>query len=125
MGTNYYWIYILHCDNGSYYTGYTSDLKRRYQEHIMGTDKCKYTRSFKPLCIAQSWKITGNKSLAMRIERHIKKMSKKNKEQLVLYPALLTHLFRRKICSQNTKNTSRDHYVFNSAKVQKTIKNRR
>lgn len=84
-----YWIYILHCENNTYYTGYTTDLARRYEEHLVGSTKCKYTRSFKPLKIAQSWKIIGNKSEAMKIERLVKKMQRYEKEKLILSPETL------------------------------------
>ena len=88
-----YFVYILLCDNGSYYTGYTTDLTRRYQEHLEGTDKCKFTRSFKPLSIAQSWKIQGNKSTAMKAEKFIKTLSKAKKQQLILSPENLSDFF--------------------------------
>lgn len=81
-----YWVYILHCDNNTYYTGYTNDLTKRYRSHLEGTGKCKYTRSFKPLRIAQSWKITGSKSLAMQLERAIKNLPRAKKEILIAQP---------------------------------------
>lgn len=87
-----YYVYILICENGAYYTGYTTDLKRRFDEHLQGTANCKFTRAFRPLNIAQSWQIAGTKSLAMRVERSIKKMSKKEKEQLILFPEQLATL---------------------------------
>jgi len=31
-----YYVYILRCNNGEYYEGYTSDLRARYQRHING-----------------------------------------------------------------------------------------
>ncbi|HZW61124.1 MAG TPA: GIY-YIG nuclease family protein [Candidatus Babeliales bacterium] len=67
---------------------YTSDLEKRYAAHIEGIAS-KYTRSFKPVSIAQSWKITGGKSLAMKIENHIKKLSRIQKENLIVNPNLL------------------------------------
>lgn len=85
-----YWVYILHCENDTFYTGYTTDLLRRYQEHVNGSSKCKYTRSFKPLCVAQCWPVFGNKSDAMRLEKNIKKLSRKQKENLIVEPSLLT-----------------------------------
>lgn len=88
-----YWVYILHCENDTYYTGYTTDLERRYKEHLLGAGKCKYTRSFKPLGIAQAWEIKGDKSQAMRIEKYIKKMRKDEKARLVSNPGLLEELF--------------------------------
>jgi len=86
-----YWVYILHCENNSYYTGYTTNLARRYQEHLNGTAKCKYTRSFKPLKIAQTWQFT-EKSRAMKMEKLIKQLSKKDKELLILFPDRLLSL---------------------------------
>ena len=78
-----FWVYILLCENNSYYTGYTTDLDRRYQAHLDGTAKCKYTRSFRPVCIAQSWKIVGGKAQAMKVERYIKKLPRSEKEKLI------------------------------------------
>lgn len=84
-------VYILHCDNGSLYTGYTSDLARRYQAHLDG--KCKYTRSFKPLRIAHSWFIEGEKADAMRVERYIKSLSRQQKNALLLAPGNIMSQF--------------------------------
>lgn len=88
MSNQTYFVYILHCENNAYYTGYTTDLVRRYQEHLTGTSKCKFTRSFKPLSIAQSWQFES-KSVAMKMEKRIKKMSKTEKQQLILSPSIL------------------------------------
>lgn len=93
MMATQYWIYILECDNGNYYTGYTTDLTRRYEEHCLGTGHCKYTRSFKPIKIAASWIVNGSKSDAMKIERFIKKLGRKQKEILLIHPERLSELF--------------------------------
>ncbi|KTD09528.1 GIY-YIG nuclease family protein [Legionella jamestowniensis] len=85
MPEKIYWVYILRCSNQSYYTGYTDNLEKRFLEHLTGKGS-KYTRSFKPLSIAQSWEIKGNKRKAMRIERYIKTLSKTQKEELVQNP---------------------------------------
>ena len=45
-GMTKHYVYILECNNGALYTGYTTDIERRYQEHVEGSPKCKYTRSF-------------------------------------------------------------------------------
>lgn len=87
--SKYYWVYILLCENNAYYTGYTPDLAKRYQSHVDGTGKCKYTRSFKPIKIAQSWQILGSKADAMRIERYIKTRSRLEKEDLIANPSHL------------------------------------
>ncbi len=85
-----FWVYILLCNNGNYYTGYTNDLKKRYQSHLDGTLKCKYTRSFKPLRIAQCWEIQESKSLAMQLECQIKKLKRSEKEALINNPHMLS-----------------------------------
>lgn len=84
MENDKFWVYILLCENGNYYTGYTNNLSRRYEEHLAGTGKCKYTRSFKPLKIAKSWEISEGKSQAMRVEKYIKTLSKAEKARLIL-----------------------------------------
>lgn len=89
MKNSTYWVYILHCENNSYYTGYTTDIKKRFQSHLDGTGKCKYTRSFKPLRIAQCWKIKGDKAFAMKIEASIKKLSRSEKEKIIANPSIL------------------------------------
>ncbi|MCK4654356.1 MAG: GIY-YIG nuclease family protein [Candidatus Cloacimonetes bacterium] len=43
-----YWVYILRCSDGSFYTGSTSDIEKRLSEHQNGLIKC-YTRSRRPV----------------------------------------------------------------------------
>lgn len=76
-----YYIYILECSNGAFYTGITTDLNRRYQEHLDGTNKCKYTRSFPPTRIAACWKTDANRAKALKIEQYIKRLSKLEKKK--------------------------------------------
>lgn len=76
------WVYILICENGSYYTGYTNHLLRRYREHVKGTRKCKYTRSFKPIQLAQSW-VFADKVSALKAEKFIKKLTKDENKRLI------------------------------------------
>ena len=86
-----FYVYILECSNGSFYTGYTNDLAKRFQAHLTGKANCKYTRSFPPIRIAQSWQFTS-KSLAMTIEAKLKKLSKLEKLALINQPHLLHRL---------------------------------
>ncbi|HDV5785692.1 TPA: GIY-YIG nuclease family protein [Legionella pneumophila] len=98
-----YWVYMLLCDNNRYYTGYTNNLERRYLSHVEGTGGCKYTRSFKPIKIAQSWEIKEGKAKAMQIERYIKKLSRADKDKLVMDPHLLeAFLLDRAPCRQES-----------------------
>lgn len=94
MNEKIYFIYLILCANGNYYTGYTTDLARRYREHQLGTTKCKYTRSFKPLRLSQCWQVIGDRSEAMKIEHFIKKMNRNEKENLILFPQKLNQTFK-------------------------------
>ncbi len=94
MDNQEYWVYILLCSNQTYYTGYTNNLLKRYQSHIDGSGKCKYTRSFKPIAIAQSWKVIGDKATAMKLERSIKKLSRQEKENIISNPTTLSDVIK-------------------------------
>ena len=79
---NVFYIYMLECSNGAYYTGYTTDIDRRYAEHQQGSDRCKYTRSFPPRRMAAYWKLNADLSLILKIERQIKQLSRQEKIRL-------------------------------------------
>ncbi|MDR4509558.1 MAG: GIY-YIG nuclease family protein [Candidatus Brocadiaceae bacterium] len=66
------------------YTGITTDVKRRFEEHKEGSGNkgSKYLRGKKPLTLALQKKI-GNKSLALQIENKVKKLPKIKKELLI------------------------------------------
>jgi putative endonuclease len=68
-----FYVYILQCSDGSYYTGYTKDLDERTKQHENGTG-AKYTRTHKPQRVAYV-EIFGTRSAAMKRERAIKKLS--------------------------------------------------
>lgn len=81
-----YSVYLLACKNGSLYCGITTDLLRRYQEHLQGIN-CRYTRAFPPEQMVAAWDIEGgDKSLAQKIESFIKKQNRKSKERLIHTP---------------------------------------
>ena len=47
-----YYVYIIKCEGGMLYTGITSDIDRRLDEHFGQTARCaKYTRSHKALSL--------------------------------------------------------------------------
>jgi putative endonuclease len=84
-----YTIYILECNNGSYYVGITTDLLRRYKEHMQGIN-CRYTRSFPPKKVAAAWLLENEgKGPAQKIECFIKKQSKTMKTKFITNPAEL------------------------------------
>ena len=93
----HYWVYILLCDNGNYYTGYTNNLLRRYFQHLTGKGNCKYTRSFRPLKIAQAWIIFEDQGIALKVENFVKRRNKKIKTVLVKDPDQLKSMMLNKL----------------------------
>lgn len=87
-----HYIYMLECSNGQIYTGYTTNIERRYQEHQTGSSKCKFTRSFPPKRLAACWAISGSRGDAMALERKIKQLSPEKKRQLAAKPLELNTL---------------------------------
>ena len=81
MGT--WFLYLIRGKDNSLYTGITTDVKRRFNEH-QGNDRkgSKYLRGKAPLQLVLKKKI-GNKSLASRVEAKVKKLPKTDKELLV------------------------------------------
>ena len=76
-----YFVYILKCSNGSFYTGSTNNVENRFKKHLDGKGG-KYTRSHKPLEIVYKEKLK-NKSKALKREAQIKNLSRKEKIVLI------------------------------------------
>ena len=77
-----HYVYLIECINNHYYTGYTTDIERRYKEHQKGTPKCSYTRSFPPKRLVAFW-CFDTKSEALKEEARIKKLTRTDKTRLV------------------------------------------
>jgi putative endonuclease len=78
-----WFLYVIRCKDGSLYTGITTDVKRRFEEHQGDDGKgSKYLRGKTPLQIVLKKKI-GPKSLALKVEDKVKKLSKLKKEMFV------------------------------------------
>ena len=75
------WVYVLECGDGSYYTGWTNDLKKRVKSHQSGKGG-KYTRSRLPVKLIKKWRAT-DRSVAMRKETLFKSLSRKEKEAVL------------------------------------------
>jgi putative endonuclease len=75
-----WYVYLLRCADGSLYCGSTSDVRQRVIRHNAGKGS-KYVRSRLPAMIAWAAAV-GSRSLAMRREAEIKRMTKAEKESL-------------------------------------------
>jgi len=76
-------IYFIRTRQGTLYTGITTDVERRLGEHEQaGGRGSKYLRSKGPLEVAYQTRI-GDRSLALRVERCLRKLTKNEKEDIV------------------------------------------
>ena len=80
MGTTWK-LYILRCGDGSLYTGISTDVQRRLEEHCSGKG-AKYTRSRGPLELVYEEEC-GDHSAALKREAAIKKLSRTQKMKLI------------------------------------------
>jgi putative endonuclease len=76
-----YFIYILLCKDGSFYTGSTNDVEKRLKAHFAGAG-ARYTKSHKPVKLIYSEEFPTKKE-AMQREYQIKSWSKDKKKDLV------------------------------------------
>lgn len=88
-----WFLYIIRCDDNSLYTGITTDLERRFAEHGEQGKKCaKYLKGKAPLSLVFTTEAGKNKSEASRLEYRIKRLSKQQKEHLVMGEVTLRQL---------------------------------
>ncbi|MBI2018179.1 GIY-YIG nuclease family protein [Candidatus Daviesbacteria bacterium] len=76
-----WYVYILQCVDGSLYTGYSNDLRQRFEDHKNGTGG-HYTRSHKPSKLIYKEKL-ATKGQALKREYEIKKWSREKKIKIL------------------------------------------
>ncbi len=77
-----YYVYILQCKDGSYYTGMTSNLENRLLQHQEGFYTESYTFKRRPVELVFYAEFT-DVGIAIEKEKQIKKWSKLKKEALI------------------------------------------
>lgn len=77
-----YFIYILKCSDDTLYTGITTDIQRRIDEHNNSLKGAKYTKLRRPVELVYSEE-SENRSSASKREYAIKKLSRKEKLELI------------------------------------------
>ena len=82
-------VYILACADGTFYTGWTNDLKKRIEVHNAGKG-AKYTRSRLPVKLVYS-QMFDTKEDAMRREAQIKRLTRTEKIMLISAQKSDTH----------------------------------
>ncbi|HHT35810.1 MAG: GIY-YIG nuclease family protein [Candidatus Wallacebacter cryptica] len=76
-----YSVYILECENDKLYTGITTDVERRFREHLSGRG-AKFTRMHRPIQIVYCQEFE-DRSSALKAEAEIKKLNKAAKLKLI------------------------------------------
>ena len=76
-----WYVYMLRCGDDSLYTGSTTDVQRRFQEHRSGTG-ARYTRSRPPVTLVYT-EAAADRSAAQRREAAIKKLPRAQKLKLI------------------------------------------
>jgi putative endonuclease len=87
------YVYILECSDGSYYTGWTTDLQKRVKTHNEGKG-AKYTRPRRPVELIY-YEVFADKIEAQRREYAIKQLTRTQKEALVQNHPTLVEIERK------------------------------
>lgn len=77
-----YYVYIVLCSDGSYYTGITKDIDRRIAEHNDGIADDSYTYIRRPVELKYI-EVFENVEKAIVREKQIKNWSRKKKEAII------------------------------------------
>ena len=78
-----YYVYILKCSDGTYYTGVTNDPDRRLIEHQQGLHRNSYTFYRRPVKCMYVSELFTDPSQAIEWEKQVKNWSRKKKEALI------------------------------------------
>ena len=78
-----YQVYMLLCEDGTVYTGITTDVVRRIREHRSGSQPgARYTRYHRPVELLALWD-APSRSVAGKLEYRIKQLARSDKDRLV------------------------------------------
>jgi len=77
-----WYIYILRCNDGSLYTGITTDPNRRLKEHNLSPKGARYTRARRPVHLVYK-ESAFSRSAAAKREYQLKRLSPAQKESLI------------------------------------------
>jgi putative endonuclease len=79
---NNYYVYILKCNDGTYYTGVTNNIEKRIGEHNSNSSVTTYTFKRRPVRLVYSQQFNDIKQ-AIELEKQIKGWSRRKKEALI------------------------------------------
>ncbi|MEW6241417.1 MAG: GIY-YIG nuclease family protein [Chloroflexota bacterium] len=98
-----YYVYVLKCSDGSYYTGLAADLEHRLLEHQQGVHPEAYTYNRRPIKLV--WQqVTETYPEAFSWEHRIKGWSRAKKEALIRGDILGIHEIVKEERKQRDRN---------------------
>ena len=77
-----WFLYILQCADGTYYTGVTTNIKRRLNEHNTSKRGAKYTKTRRPVKVVYLSEYEGRSS-AQKAEYKFKQLTREQKERVI------------------------------------------
>jgi putative endonuclease len=78
----YYYVYILRCADGTFYTGITNNIERRFREHQSGYNPDCYTFSRRPVELLYAVDFIDPQQ-AIDFEKQVKRWSRSKKQALI------------------------------------------
>jgi predicted GIY-YIG superfamily endonuclease len=91
---NPFFVYVIRCNDGSFYVGHTDDLERRWGEHQSGLMP-GYTQNRHPLKLVH-WEECGERIVALERERQLKSWTRAKKAALVARDLAELHALARR-----------------------------
>jgi len=82
IGDRPWFLYVVHCSDGTLYTGVTTDVSRRIHEHNTGNRGAKYTKIRRPVRLVY-WIDFKDRSTAQKAEYKFKKLTRKQKNEVI------------------------------------------
>ena len=95
-----YFVYILRCSDGTFYTGYTENLTRRVKQHQSGAIPRSYTKPRRPVKLVWAGEF-DTKEEARANENKIKRWKSERKETLIQADQAQTDQILVKIGGEN------------------------
>lgn len=77
-----YFVYILECADGTYYTGSTNNVEKRVLAHNNAKTGAKYTKARRPVKLVYQ-EPCESKGEALTRENQIKQLSRQQKQHLL------------------------------------------
>jgi putative endonuclease len=78
-----WYLYMVRCHDGSLYTGISTAVERRFAQHQgTGAGGSKYLRGRGPLTLVFQKRL-GTRSLALKAESKVKRLSREKKERII------------------------------------------